>query len=573
MPSITIALAQISSDVGDFDGNSAKIVERAREAARAGADIVVFPELCLTGYPPEDYLLKPDFGRRSVAAMEALSKEVGDVIAVVGYPEADYDLFNSAAVISRGEVRCTYRKVFLPNYGVFDEKRYFGTGNRHTVLDLGGVRVGITICEDIWYAGGPMEEQVAQGGAQIILNLSASPFNRGKYDHRRKLLEARALDGPAVVAYCNTVGAQDELVFDGGSCVCHPDRGFIASAARFCEEMLVCEVDLDSLQSRRLLEPRFRHGASPGGRNELQVCRLERPASRKEHRPAAQASCAPLLSLTEEIFDALVLGLKEYVRKNGFEKVVLGLSGGIDSALVAALAVQALGAKNVVCVFLPSRYTAVESGEDARGVAENLGATLLEIPIEDLQRGFAETLEPILGGEQKGVTYENLQARIRGNLLMALSNTYGWLVLATGNKSELSMGYCTLYGDMAGGFALIKDLLKTQVYEVAEFVNSHTGREVIPRSIISRPPTAELRPNQLDTDSLPPYNELDPILEAYVEEGMSPDQIVEKGFEAELVGRIVKTVDSNEYKRRQAPVGVKITPRAFGRDWRMPISL
>lgn len=572
MASIVLAIAQISSDIGDFEGNSAKIVEWVGKASKAGADIVLFPELALTGYPPEDYLLKTDFGRQSVSVMNSLASEVGDIIAVIGYPEADYDLFNSAAIIHQGKIRCTYRKTFLPNYGVFDEKRYFGPGNRNTVLDVGGVRLGVTICEDIWFAGGPMEQQVARGGAEVIVNISASPFNRGKYDYRKRLLEARALDGPAIVAYCNTVGAQDELVFDGGSCVCHPDLGFIAAAGRFCEELLVCTLDLESLKGNRLLEPRFRYSRSDCGAAEIEICHLEKPARHDAVAGQVAEPCSPELSLTEEIFDALVLGLKEYVRKNGFEKVVFGLSGGIDSAVVAALAAEALGGENVVCVFLPSKYTAGESGDAARELAGNIGARIIDIPIGEVYKSYVDVLKPILGGDDNGVTYENLQARIRGNLLMGLSNQYGWLVVATGNKSELSMGYCTLYGDMAGGFALIKDLLKTQVYELAEYINQRAGREVIPRFIISRPPTAELRPDQLDTDSLPPYSVLDPILEAYVERGMSAREIVDKGFDSAVVDRVVRTVDSNEYKRRQAPVGVKITPRAFGRDWRMPIS-
>jgi NAD+ synthase (glutamine-hydrolysing) len=568
---LVLALAQMSSAVGDLEGNSGKILEQIDTASAAGADIVVFPELCLTGYPPEDLLLKADFTMRSMAAIEELAAGVGDMIAVVGFAEADYDIFNAAAVINGGKVRCTYRKTFLPNYGVFDEKRYFGAGNRNVVLEVAGTRLGITICEDIWFAGGPMEDQVARGGAEIILNLSASPFNRGKDEYRKKLIEARAMDGPAVVAYCNMVGAQDELVFDGGSCVCHPQLGFIARAGRFCEELLFCEVDLELLKGNRLLEPRFRYSRAESLHAEVEVCALRRPSG-SARTPVDAGGCAVDLTLSEEIFKALVLGLDEYVAKNGFKKVVLGLSGGIDSALTAAIATEALGPGNVTCVFLPSKFTAPESGRAARDLAENLGCRIIEIPIGEVYRSYVEVLSGELGDEDVGVTYENLQARIRGNLLMALSNQYGWLVLATGNKSELSMGYCTLYGDMAGGFALLKDLLKTQVYEVAEYVNERAGRDVIPRFIIDRPPTAELREEQLDTDSLPPYDVLDPVLEAYVEEGLGAQEIVERGFERELVERVIRTVDANEYKRRQAPVGVKITPRAFGRDWRMPIS-
>jgi len=570
---LVLALAQIKCDVGDLEGNSRKILDYIEKASVGGADVVIFPELSLTGYPPEDLLLKTDFTRSSMAALNELAGAVGDMIAVVGFAEAAYDVFNSAAVINKGAVRCVYRKTFLPNYGVFDEKRYFGAGNRNVVLDVAGSRLGLTICEDIWFPGGPVEEQVARGGAEIMLNLSASPFNRGKYQYRERLIGSRSMDGPVVLAYCNMVGAQDELVFDGGSCVYHPQMGFIAKAGRFREELLFCEVDLEVLKSNRLLEPRFRYSRADCPHAEVDVCELERPSRLATKGAGPQkARSAEEMSLTEEIFEALVLGLSEYVAKNGFRKVVLGLSGGIDSALTAAIAAEALGADNVTCVFLPSKYTADESGGAAEELAGNLGCNYMTIPIGDVYKSYVAELSGELGDAEEGIAFENLQARIRGNILMALSNQFGWLVLATGNKSELSMGYCTLYGDMAGGFALIKDLLKTQVYEVCEFMNARAGKEVIPRFIIERPPTAELREDQLDTDSLPPYDLLDPVLEAYVEEGLGEQEIIARGFDRELVSRVIRTVDANEYKRRQAPVGVKITPRAFGRDWRMPIS-
>ena len=572
MAGLVLALAQVKSAVGDLEGNSRMIIDYTEKAAAAGADIVLFPELCLTGYPPEDLLLKTEFTRSSMAAINELASAVGDIIAVVGFAEADYDIFNSAAVLNKGKIRCIYRKTFLPNYGVFDEKRYFGAGNRNVVLDVAGTRVGVTICEDIWFPGGPVEEQVARGGAQIMLNLSASPFNRGKYEYRKRLISSRAMDGPVVVAYCNMVGAQDELVFDGGSCVYHPQLGFIAQAGRFCEELLVCEVDLELLRSNRLLEPRFRYSSADCPHAEVDVCVLEKHSSLPGGAATAKTECPEDMTLTQEIYEALISGLEEYVAKNGFRKVVLGLSGGIDSALTAALAADALGGENVTCVFLPSKYTADESGRAAEELAANLGANYLTMPIGEIYSIYVEELAGELGEKDEGIAYENLQARIRGNLLMALSNQFGWLVLATGNKSELSMGYCTLYGDMAGGFALIKDLLKTQVYEVAEFVNERAGKDVIPRFVIDRPPTAELRADQLDTDSLPPYDVLDPVLEAYVEEGLGTQEIIARGFDREIVNRVIKAVDANEYKRRQAPVGVKITPRAFGRDWRMPIS-
>jgi len=568
---LIVALAQVNTDVGDFEGNSVKILEYIDKASRAGADLVVFPELCLTGYPPEDLLLKPEFADASMEACAKIAKEVDDMIAVVGYVERDYDTFNSAAIINRGEVVCTYRKTFLPNYGVFDEKRYFGAGNSNTVLDIGGVRVGLTICEDIWFAGGPVEEQVARGGAELILNLSASPFNRGKNAYREQLIASRSMDGPVVLVYVNTVGAQDELVFDGGSCVFHPQKGFLAKAERFKEQLLLCRVDFSALASSRLLEPRFRYSMPSCSHEQFDVCRLERPAAAGRFQLPPQEEAVERSS-SEEIFEALVMGLREYVQRNGFEKVVLGLSGGIDSALTAALAVEALGHDNVECVFLPSKYTSEVSDEGAKSLADSMGVRLLNLPIESVYDAYLETLKGELGEGEEGPAFENLQARTRGNILMALSNAFGWLVLATGNKSEFSMGYCTLYGDMAGGFALIKDLLKTQVYELCEYINERAGREFILREIIERPPTAELRPDQLDTDSLPPYATLDPVLEAYVERGASPREMVDAGMDPDLVRRVVRTVDANEYKRRQAPVGVKLTSRAFGRDWRMPIT-
>ncbi|MBU4195043.1 MAG: NAD+ synthase [Actinobacteria bacterium] len=571
MSELVLALAQVNTAVGDFKANREKVLAYIHRARDAGADLVVFPELCLSGYPPEDLLLKPECTEASMAAARTIADDVGDIIAVVGFVEGDYDTFNSAAVISRGKIRCVYRKVLLPNYGVFDEKRYFGSGTHNLVLDIEGTRVGVTICEDIWFPGGPMEEQVAHGGAELVVNLSASPFNRGKHAYREKLVEARAMDGPVVIAYVNTVGAQDELVFDGGSCVYHPQSGVLARAARFREELLVCRVEFGLLRSSRMLEPRFRHSLTDYAHDGMRVCHLERPA----HAAPVQVprpEDPPVLTAVEEIFEALRTGLYEYVKKNGFSMVVLGLSGGIDSALTAAVASEALGPDNVTCIFMPSRYTARVSGTGAAELARNLGVRLISVPIEGLYEAYGTALSPELGGGESDKTFENIQARIRGNILMAFSNRFGWLVLATGNKSELSMGYCTLYGDMAGGFALIKDLLKTQVYEMSEYINRRAGHDIIPREIIERPPTAELREGQLDSDSLPPYDLLDPVLEAYIEQGMATSEIVAQGFDEALVRKVVGTVDANEYKRRQAPVGVKITPRAFGRDWRMPIS-
>jgi len=572
VPELSIALAQVNTAVGDLAGNSKKILEYTDRAERCGADLVIFPELCLTGYPPEDLVLKPEFVRMSMVSIMNIAGEVGDIVAIIGYVEGDSDTYNSAAVVNRGKLVCSYRKRFLPNYGVFDEKRYFGSGERSLVMDIDGTKVGVTICEDIWFPGGPLDEQVSWGGAELVVNLSASPFDRRKYVYRKELVAARSIDGPVFIAYVNTVGGQDELVFDGGSCVHDPQRGFIAIAARFREELLICDVDFKYLRSRKMVEPRFRHVTERCECDDLQIQRLERPEREPEKRKReAVKERADELSDIEGTYEALTIGLGEYVSKNGFEKVVLGLSGGIDSALTAALAVEAMGRSNVICVFLPSKFTSELSSTVAEKLAENLGVRVIRIPIDNIFDSYFNSLMDEMQ-EESGIVFENIQARIRGNLLMALSNRFGWLVLATGNKSELSMGYCTLYGDMAGGFALIKDLLKTQVYELVEYMNERDGSELIPREIIEREPSAELSEGQRDVDTLPPYEELDPILEAYIEDGLSVADLVEEGFNAALVERIVTTVDANEYKRRQAPIGVKITSRAFGRDWRMPIS-
>ena len=572
MGELVLALAQVNTSVGDIKGNAVKILEWVESARAAGADIVLFPELSLTGYPPEDLLLKREFIVAGNEAMRGIAREVGDIVAVVGFAESGSDVYNAAAVAHRGSILCTYRKAFLPNYGVFDERRYFGAGTGSVVLDVSGVRVGITICEDIWFPGGPMEEQVAGGGAELVCNLSASPFNRGKHEYRERLAASRSMEGPVVLAYVNLVGAQDELVFDGGSFVYHPVQGFLARATRFKEELLLCCVDLAEVRADRLMEPRFRYSRAGSHPGNVDVYRLE--AGPRDRCPSTDSGCGKHdLEPAEELFEALALGLSEYVGKNRFEKVVLGLSGGIDSALVASLAVESLGAGRVVCAFLPSRFTSEESALAAHSLAENLGVALMSIPIDEIFSAYIDVLSGEPGRACEGKVLENVQARIRGNILMALSNRNGWLVLATGNKSELSMGYCTLYGDMAGGFALIKDLLKTQVYELAEYMNMRSGRELIPRSIIERAPTAELAEGQLDTDTLPPYGLLDPVLEAYVEKGLGVLDILEKGFDRELVMGVVSAVDANEYKRRQAPTGVKLTARAFGRDWRMPISV
>ncbi|MEW6555346.1 MAG: NAD+ synthase [Actinomycetota bacterium] len=568
-----IALAQINTAVGDLDGNRELVVERLRTAEVQGADLVCFPELALSGYPPEDLLLKRDFLDACARSLDELAREVGDTAVLVGTPEMCEDVFNAAAVLYRGEVVAIYRKRYLPNYGVFDENRYFAAGEEGLVVKVGGVRVGVTICEDIWYPGGPLETEVAFGGAELVVNLSASPFHRGKHRAREKLVEARSIDAMAMVAYVNCVGGQDELVFDGGSMVWHPWKGKLASSPLFEEDILLLDVDTTGLWAHRMTEPLHRYARRGALRGPMRVLEL----GGQEGQPAGERplipSAAETISKEEEVLRALFLGLRDYVRKNGFTDVVFGLSGGIDSALTAAIAAMSLGPERVHGVFLPSRFTSAVSREGAEKLVSSLGISLEIYDIDELLETYTDQAGDSLRGPGQSVAMENLQARIRGNLLMNISNSRGWLVLATGNKSEFSMGYCTLYGDMAGGYAIIKDLLKSEVYRISRHINEREGREVIPAVILEREPSAELREDQRDTDSLPPYETLDPILEDYIENGLSIGEMAARGYDLELVREVVRRVDANEYKRRQAPVGIKISPRAFGRDWRLPISV
>jgi len=571
---VRIALAQINTVVGDLDGNRCHILETLREAEAVGADLVCFPELSLCGYPPEDLLLKKDFLAGCTESLALLAREVGDTVAIVGTPLAAEDVFNAAAVIHRGEVVAVYYKHFLPNYGVFDENRYFATGEEGLVVVISGMRVGITVCEDIWYPGGPVEAEVAFGGAELVVNISSSPYHRGKQEVREKLLQARAADSMAIVAYVNCVGGQDELVFDGGSMILHPRSERLASSPYFEEHILCCDVDPAGLWAQRMTRPIHRYLRQSALRRPTQVLELDgqRGLSSGE-RSSLPMQDSPEMAQEEEILQALLLGLRDYVRKNGFTDVLFGLSGGIDSALTAALAAMALGPEHVHGVFLPSRFTSQVSVEGTHALVEALGISLETYRIDEILAAYLERAEPSLQGPGGDVALENLQARIRGNVLMNISNSRGWLVLATGNKSELSMGYCTLYGDMAGGYAVIKDLLKSDVYRLCRYINEREGMEMIPGMIMEREPSAELREDQRDSDSLPPYEVLDPILEGYIENGLTVDEIAAQGFERELVEDVVRRVDANEYKRRQAPVGIKITPRAFGRDWRLPISV
>jgi NAD+ synthase (glutamine-hydrolysing) len=555
---VRIALAQIDPTVGDVEGNAAKVAEWIERAAAAGAELAIFPELCIPGYPAEDLYLKRHFVEANVRAVERLAAGVGEIVALVGFAEpveggGDHrHAHNSLAVLSRGEVRAVYRKNRLPNYAVFDEQRYFLPGEEPAIVEVGGTRVGLTVCEDVWSEGPPASVEAAEG-ATLIANPSGSPYHRGKGGEREAMLAERARSYGAHIAFCNLVGGQDELVFDGHSFVVDPSGAVIARAAQFEEELLVCEV--------------------PG----------QAPSPTPSPGPLAEP-----LDDVAEVYAALTLGLRDYVRKNGFRHVGLALSGGIDSALVALLAVDALGPENVSCVVMPSPYSSEATQGDARAIARNLGAELIEIPIDAAMSAYDTALADAFASRDDGgaeplprdptrpsepdLAAENIQARIRGNLMMALSNKHGWLVLTTGNKSEMSVGYATLYGDMAGGFAAIKDVPKTLVYELVRHRNEAAGGELVPASAIERPPSAELRPDQLDSDSLPPYDLLDRVLEAYVERDQGREEMIAGGLPAEVVDRVVRMVDRSEYKRRQAAPGIRITPKAFGRDRRLPIT-
>ena len=572
MRALRIGLSQLNPVVGDLDGNFQKVV-RAIEAARERAvDLLAFPEMVLPGYPPEDLLLKPSFIAAVVQRTRDLLPHTRGLTVVVGSVERDVDLYNAAVVMHDGRWAGTARKRYLPNYGVFDENRYFTPERQARVFRRGDVVFGVNICEDIWIAGGPAEEQAVHGGAEIILNLSASPYHANKADERRRMIATRAADNLAIVGYVNLVGGQDEVIFDGASLILDERGRVLAEGAMFEEDLVVADVDLDEVFNARLHDTRLRKERQLAGEEALPRVDLPLPppdaapakpalAPRPPHREMADA---------EETYRALMLGTRDYVRKNGFETVVLGLSGGIDSALTACIAADALGAGQVVGVSMPSDYTSRESLEGAERLAERLGLRLLTVPIRDLVDGYTRALAAVFAGREADATEENLQARIRGNYLMALSNKFGWMTVTTGNKSETSVGYSTLYGDTAGGFALLKDVYKTEVYALARWRNAQGA--VIPEETITRAPSAELRPNQTDQDSLPPYDVLDPILRLYVEEDRSVPEIVKQGHPEEVVRRVARLVDFAEYKRRQSPPGIKITTRAFGKDRRLPIT-
>jgi NAD+ synthase (glutamine-hydrolysing) len=573
-----LALCQINATVGDIAANAERIREGMRSAQQAQADLVLFPELALTGYPPEDLLLREHFLADAGAAMRELAADAVGPAAVVGFPERAEDVYNAAAVLAGGAVHGIYRKLYLPNYGVFDEQRYFQSGPGAAVIDIGEHRVGLTICEDIWEPGPPASDE-ALAGATLILNISASPYHAGKGAERERMFAQRARDNLACVAFCALVGGQDELVFDGHSFVIDHTGRTIARAAQFEEDMLVCDVDLEAAAAARLREAGHRPAARRSGAQVIVLPPLPPPLARS----GAASSPAPAIAETiapieAEVYAALTLGLRDYVEKNGFQNVLLGLSGGIDSALVACLAADALGPERVNAVIMPSPFSSLATQQDARELTSSLGVQVHELPIETTMRAYEETLRPEFAGLPADLTEENLQARIRGNLLMALSNKFGWLVLTTGNKSEMSVGYTTLYGDLAGGFAVIKDVPKTLVYRLCDWRNSpaaatHTRIPApIPASIIERAPSAELRADQRDDDSLPAYELLDRILQGYIELDQSREQLIAEGLPQADVDRTIRMVDLAEYKRRQAPPGIKVTWRAFGRDRRMPIT-
>ena len=568
MRRLRVSMAQINPTVGDLAGNAAKIIERIREAESLGADLVAFPELALTGYPPEDLVLRRGFVESNLETLDRVCEATGGlhVTAIVGFVDYAHDIFNAAAVIQDGALAGAYHKQFLPNYGVFDEARYFRPGEGVQLFDIAGARVGVTICEDIWYSSGPMQDQCL-AGAEVVVNINGSPFHAGKSLQREQMLATRAADNAVLTLYCNLVGGQDHLIFDGGSTVYGPGGDLIARAPLFREDLLTVDLDVEEVRQTRLHDPRLRR--LPQTEADLASVSLERETNRG---PLIEAGLSKMLANNEQVYEALVLGTRDYVHKTGFSDVVIALSGGIDSTLTAVIAVDALGAGHVRGVSMPSRYSSEGSVADARALADNLGIEMDVLPIEGPYQSYIDTLAPLFEGLPQDVTEENLQARIRGVLMMAISNKTGALVLTTSNKSESATGYTTLYGDMTGGLAVIQDVPKLLVYRLSELVNERAGREIIPVSVLTKPPSAELRPDQFDEQSLMPYERLDPILEAFVEDDRSLDEIVAVGFEETDVKRVMSLVTGAEYKRRQAAPGLKITPRAFGRDRRFPIA-
>jgi NAD+ synthase (glutamine-hydrolysing) len=567
---VRTVIAQINPTVGDLSGNVKKIISHIGGAKKLGANIVAFPELAVTGYPPEDLLLKPHFIQDNIDALDKIKEASKDIIVIAGFVDRNEGIYNAAAVISGGKLADVYHKKHLPNYGVFDEYRYFKPGKKYPVYDIGGTDIGVNVCEDIWTEKGPAKVQ-ALSGAEVIININASPYHVGKVFFRENLVRKRAMECKASIVYVNMVGGQDELVFDGGSFAVNDKGDILVRGKQFSEELIAVDIDVQGKKkdlpqrNKRALRTIMRTGelvenikiASTLTRKQKTALRKKKPVQRSD---------------SEEVYEALLLGTRDYVRKNGFKGVVIGISGGVDSALVTTIAVDALGRENVHGLFMPSKYTSKESREDSHSHAKNLGIKITTIPIDGIFKSYLKIISQHFIGLKTDITEENLQARIRGNILMAFSNKFSWLVLTTGNKSEMSVGYATLYGDMAGGFAVIKDVPKTMVYKLCEWRNTKAGKKLIPERILWKEPTAELRPDQKDTDALPPYPLLDPILKAYVEEDKSFDEIMKMGCEVECAQRVISMIDHAEYKRRQAPPGIKITPKAFGKDRRFPIT-
>lgn len=573
-----LALAQINSTVGDLAGNLQKITGFARQAAARGADLICFPELAITGYPPEDLLLKTSFlaaARSSLEKLAGFTRNLEPVIVVGCIDVREGNVYNAAALLHKGSLVDVYHKNYLPNYGVFDEKRYFQSGRGGLVFTCAGVNVGLTICEDIWHPLGPALLETHCGGAEIILNLSASPYHRGKHYQRREMMAVRAADHTCFLAFVNLVGGQDELVFDGNSMIFDEQGRLIGKGASFREDLLFADITTERILRTRLHDIRHRELRAPPDQPQQELRRVFISGRSGRAYPPLKTG-KPNREENEqeeaEIYAALVLGVRDYLDKNGFRRAFIGLSGGIDSSLTAAVAVDALGRERITGIFMPSPFTSRESAEDARELAANLDIDFLTIPIEEIFDTYIKILNPACGCRIADITMQNIQARIRGNILMALANQYGGIVLTTGNKSELSVGYATLYGDMAGGFAVLKDLPKTLVYRLARYRNMIAGRDIIPQRVLKKAPTAELRENQKDEDDLPPYSILDQIIEQYVEEDLSLEEMIAAGSDPGQARRIIAMIDGNEYKRRQAPPGVRITPRAFGKDRRMPIT-
>lgn len=570
MKKIRVAIAQINPIVGDLQENVKKIISYIKNARALKAEIIAFPELAVTGYPPEDLVLKPQFIKDNIDALNEVITASDGIAAIVGFIERDNSLFNAAAVISNRRLIDVYHKKHLPNYGVFDEYRYFQSGIRYPVYNFSGVNIGVNICEDIWHEKGPAKVQ-ALSGAEIIININASPYHMGKASFRDNLVSTRALECKSIIVYVNMVGGQDELVFDGGSFVVNSQGDIILRAGQFKEELITVDIKVQNARTR-FSDKEQKELKTLVHKGEV-IENIKIPSKLiKERKPELKIKESFIMPPVEEVYNALLLGTKDYVYKNGFKNVVIGMSGGVDSSLVAAVAVDAIGKEHVHGLFMPSPYTSKESYEDVYALAENIGIKIITIPINNIYETYLKTLSKNFKGTKTDITEENIQARIRGNILMAFSNKFGWLVLTTGNKSEMSVGYATLYGDMAGGFAVIKDVPKTMVYELCKWKNGKVGRAAIPDRVLWKEPSAELKSDQRDTDMLPPYPVLDPILKAYVEDDKSADEILKINCDIECVQKVIRMIDHSEYKRRQSPPGIKITPRAFGKDRRFPIT-